>query len=336
MTTIKTGILSFGMSGKIFHAPFLHQHSGFDLAAVVERTEKKAHSIYPNIKSYHTVDELLTDTTIELVVVNTPNSTHYEFALQALKAKKHVLVEKPFAITSSEAKELFQEATHNGCFILPYQNRRYDSEFQSVKKIVDAEKLGQLVEVHFRFDRYRYSIGPKKAKESPIPGGGLMYDLGPHVLDQAISLFGIPLKWGKSTGYHRPLTQVDDYAHFHLYYPKGLQVFITMSLLVADPQPAYILHGTKGSFVKHRTDIQETQLVDGMLPDDPLYGVESKEQPGTLTTVLNETEKNRESIKPEKASYMHVFDDVFKTIRKGKAYPVTQQQILKQLEILEY
>lgn len=333
--TIKTGVLSFGMSGKIFHSPFLKEHDGFELNAVVERTKKEAHLTYPKIKSYQSVDELLANPDIELVVVNTPNATHFEFALKALRANKHTLVEKPFTVTSVQAKQLFQEAKLHDLCIMTYQNRRYDNDFLSIINVLDSGKLGNLVEVHMRFDRYRYNIGPKVAKETPIAGSGLLYDLGPHLLDMAISLFGNPINWTKTLGYFRPNTQVDDYAHIHLSYPKGLQVFITMSMLVVDVQPAFIINGTKGSYIKQRTDIQEKQLLEGMLPANPIYGIEAPDKYGVLTTIVNDGKKIQEKITSVKSSYINVFEDVYQTIREGRPYPVTEEQIIQQLEILE-
>ncbi|MDD4921648.1 MAG: Gfo/Idh/MocA family oxidoreductase, partial [Bacteroidales bacterium] len=208
---IKTGLLSFGMSGKIFHSPFLTVHDGFQLTAVVERSMKKAQAEYPNIKSYDSVNELLADPEIELVVVNTPNPTHYEYALNALQAGKHVLLEKPFTVNSAEAKQLFEEARKFNRHILPYQNRRFDSDYLSVREVLASGKLGRLVEMHIRFDRYRQTIGPKAAQETQVPGSGLMYNLGPHLLDAVIAIFGKPLHWRKTLGYFRKNTLVDDY-----------------------------------------------------------------------------------------------------------------------------
>jgi len=332
---IKTGIFSFGMSGQIFHAPFINEHPNFELSAVVERSSKKANLTYPSIRSFDSIDELLADSTIELVIVNTPNTTHFEFALKALQAKKNVLLEKPFTVTSSEAKQLFTAAKKNNRAVLAYQNRRYDSDFLSVKSVLDSGKLGQLVEFHLRYDRYKYNIGPKANKETPISGSGLAYDLGPHLLDGILSIFGIPLEWKKQLGKFRPNTQVDDYAHFQLLYPNGLQVFITTSLLVATPQPAFILHGTKGSYIKQRADVQEQQLQKGMKPSNPLFGIEDIKNQGVLTYYNEQGIKKQETIVSDKSSYMQVFNDVYDTIREGKPYPVTEAQIIKQLEILE-
>jgi len=332
---IKTGLLSFGMSGKVFHSPFLDIHENFELTAVVERSVKKASLHYPYIKSYETVDELLADPNIELVVVNTPNVTHFDFALKALQAGKHVLLEKPITTNSAQAKLLYQEATkHNRC-LLPYQNRRFDSDFLSVKKIIDSGKLGQLAEVHFRYDRFRDFISPKVAKESPGPGSGLMWDLGPHLLDQAISIFGKPLRWTKTLGHFRLNTQVDDYVNFHLEYPDELQVFLTTSMLVVDAQAAFVAHGTKGSFIKQRADVQEKQLIEGMSPDNSAFGLEAPGKEGILTTVCEDGTFLQEKISSDKSSYLNLFDNVYKTIRMGEPYPITEEQIICQLEILE-
>ncbi len=332
--TISTGILSYGLSGSVFHAPFVDKHEGFELDAVVERTKKRAQETYPDIKSYASVVALLEDPAIELVIVNTPNATHYEYAKQALEAGKHVLMEKPFTVSVNEAITLFDLAQEKQLHLLAYQNRRYDSDFLSVKEIITSGKLGDLVEVHFRFDRYRYEIGSKAVKEKKnIAGSGLLYDLGPHIIDGAISLFGQPQTWSKQLGKFRPNTEVDDYAQIQLSYPNGMQVYLTMSMLVADPQPAFVLHGTTGSFIKHRSDVQETQLRTGISINDALFGIEDKSQQGILTTIIN-GKKSVEKIQAKRGSYLSVFDDVYATIRTQKPCPVTKEEIIKQLEII--
>ena len=332
---IKTGILSFGMSGSIFHAPFLKYHPEFEFTAVVERSQKKAHLSYPEVLSYDTIDNILSDNSIELIIVNTPNKTHFEFALKAIKANKHVLIDKPFTATSFEAKQLYKEAKKNGVWALPFQNRRYDSDFISVKKVIESEKLGKLIEVHFRYDRYKGAINENSWKEFPGPGSGVIYNLGSHTIDGIISMFGKPLKWSKYPSFVRPNTQVVDYIHIHLLYPDNLQVFVTISYLVADPEPAFIVNGTLGSFKKHRTDVQEDQLNEGIRPNDGAYGIELPESEGLLTTIDTNGLKKQEKVTAAKASYINVYEDVYQTIRMHKDYPVTEDQIITQLEILE-
>jgi len=332
---IITGILSYGMSGKLFHAPFVNAHSGFKLHAVTERTRKAAEERYPGIRSYDSVSELINDPEIELVIVNTPNNTHFEYAKEALQAGKHVLVEKPFAVSSKQAKELFELARTAGRKVMVYHNRRWDSDYLSLKKVLESGKLGNLIEAHFRFDRYRREIGPKVFKETDIPGSGVAYDLGSHMLDQAISLFGQPLKSVKVTGAFRENSQVDDYVSIHLMYPNRLNVFLTASLLVADPLPAYVMHGTLGSYIKDRTDLQETQLLTEMSPLNQGFGIEPKEKQGILTIVDGTGEKVSASFGVGKGNYLGLFDAVYAHIRENKPYPVKEEEIVWQMEILE-
>jgi len=332
---IRTALLAYGMSGKIFHAPFLTNHKGFDLTGVLERNEKKAGKEIPGIRSFSSIEELLADDSIELIIVNTPNYTHFEFAQKALGAKKHVLLEKPFTVTSDEARTLFRLADSNQVQIMAYQNRRYDTDFVSVKNIIESKQLGKIAEVHFRFDRYRLSIGPKKGKETAVPGSGILYDLGPHLIDGAISLFGKPVQWHKSTGKFRPGTIVDDYAHIHLIYPGDLQVFLTMSMIVPSPLPAFVIHGTKGSYIKQRSDVQERDLLNGLSPSDAAYGKEEKEHAGKLTLVDDSNHLMEKKILQSGSTYMELFDSVYNAIRQQDIYPVSREEILLQLTILE-
>ncbi|MXV52160.1 Gfo/Idh/MocA family oxidoreductase [Pedobacter sp. HMF7647] len=332
-TPIITGILSYGMSGRLFHAPFIDERLGFKLHAVTERTTKKAHLRYPEIISYESVEELLSDKTVELVIVNTPNYTHYEFAKAALEKGKHVLVEKPFTATKSQALELFTIAEGNGCKIMVYQNRRWDSDFLLFKEMITGGQLGNLIEVHFRFDRYKMQIGPKAFKETPMPASGITYDLGPHLLDQVISVFGEPLSFKKTKGVYRPNSQVDDYLSIVLQYPNQINVFVTASLLTADPLPSFVAHGTTGSFSKHRSDVQEAQLDKEISPFDNNYGVDGDK--GILTTIGEDGERIRSNLEPPKGDYKQLFEAVHNAIRLGVTYPITKDQILLQLSILE-
>ncbi|MCJ0742074.1 Gfo/Idh/MocA family oxidoreductase [Pedobacter montanisoli] len=335
-TVINTGLLSFGMSGKVFHAPFIDAHKGFAFKAVTERNQKQAQQIYPEVISYNKVDDLIEDETLDLIIVNTPNYTHCEYAKAALLAGKHVLVEKPFAITVSEAQLLFELAEKQNKKIMVYQNRRYDSGFKLTKQVIESGQLGKLTDVYFRFDRYRNHIGPKKFKEEPVPGSGLLYDLGPHLLDQAIALFGKPLNFYKVLSKNREHTQVDDYFFIHLQYPDQLNVYLHASMLVADIPASFIVNGTSGSFSKNHADVQEGQLLKGIKPTAEIYGVEHKEDMGKIT--LMEENGERKVIRPAslKGNYMELFDAVYATLVNDVPFPVTQQDILTQIEILEF
>ncbi|HJP63624.1 MAG TPA: Gfo/Idh/MocA family oxidoreductase [Mucilaginibacter sp.] len=333
---IKTGLMAYGMSGRVFQAPFIALHPGFELKAVVERHQKKAASDYPDITSYNSVDELLADKDIEFVIVNTPPYTHFELAVKALEAGKHVLIEKPIATNSTEVKTLYDLGRKAGKHVMVYQNRRWDSDFTSVRKVVESGRLGELIEVHFRFDRYKAALSPKIFKETKgTPGGGQIYDLGPHLIDQAINLFGKPLSFTKTSGIYRENSQVPDYFHFHLQYPHQLNVYLTSGLLIAQPTPSFVVHGTLGSFIKNRVDVQEAQLDKAMRPDDPKYGIEPAEQEGLLVTIGADTQKTIEKIPSEKGDYMHLFEAVYQTIRNNALYPITEEHVAWQMELLE-
>jgi len=327
--------MAYGMSGKVFHAPFVDTHPGFNLRGIVERNKKQAATDYPSIISYNSVDELLSDPEIDLVIINTPSYTHYEYAKKALEAGKHILVEKPFTATTKEAKELFSLAKSLGKKALVYQNRRYDSGFNAVKKVVESGRLGKLVEVHFRYDRYRNEIGPKIFKEEPYPASGLSYDLGPHLLDQAISLFGKPISFHKVLTKNRENTKVDDYFAIQLSYPNELNVFLTASMLVSAIQAAFVLHGTQGSFIKNHADVQEEQLLKGMKPTEEGYGVENPVDAGILTTVTEDGGRITTNIPSQKGDYNAIFEAVYQNIVNDVPYPITAEDILVQLEILE-
>jgi len=332
---ITTGLLAYGMSGKVFHAPFIDAHPGFKLYAVTERHQKQAASDYPGVISFNTVDDLLDDQQIELVVINTPNFTHFDFARKALQKGKHILVEKPFAATAAEAQELFDLARSVDRKVFVYQNRRWDSDFIAIKKILEEDTLGKLSEVHFRFDRYRASIGPKTFKEEPIAASGLQYDLGPHLLDQVISIFGKPLHFYKVLGKNRVNTQVDDFFSIHLSYPDSVNVFVHANMLVTDIQPAFVIHGTKGSLIKYRADVQEEQLLKGIKPTEEAYGAEEKGKEALLTSLNSEGQKEQIYIPSAKGNYLPLFEAVYDALTTGKPYPVEESQILTQLTILE-
>ncbi len=333
---IKTGLLAFGMSGRIFHAPFIAANPAFSLDAIVERNTKKAKQFYPEIKSYDTIDELINDPTLELIIVNTPNFTHFDLAKAALQAGKHVLIEKPIAATSAEAKILFDLGRSLNREVLVYQNRRWDSDVMSVKQVLETGSLGKLVEVHFRYDRWRPEIGPKAFKETPMSASGLLYDLGPHLIDQTLDLFGKPVSVSKTLGSFRPKTEVPDYFFLHLKYHEDFNVFLYASMLVAQPLPGFVLHGSRGSFIKKRSDVQEAQLDQGMSPLAVGYGVEEAGMEGGLTFINPETEKMETTSVPSlKGNFMGIFDAVYQTIRHKKPFPITEDDIITQLTIIE-
>ena len=331
---IVTALLAYGMSGKVFHAPFLVTNPGFELYAVLERNEKKAVKDFPDIKSYDIISDLLSDDEIELVVINTPNNTHFEFAKLALEAEKHVLIEKPATTTPDEFETLLILAQKVNRQVFVYQNRRWSSDICSAKEIITSGKLGDIVEVHLRFDRYRPTIGTKSFKETPIPSSGIWYDLGSHLIDQAISIFGKPESHYQHKAVYRENSLVDDFAFMHIIFPNKVNVFITTTMLAVDAQAGIVIHGTKGSFVKEFCDEQENQLIDGISPLDAEFGLEKPGKEGKLTYYNDKGEKIIEYIISEKGNFNALFDALCESIRNKKRFPIDNQCIIEQLKLL--
>ena len=332
---IETGLLAYGTSGRIFHAPFLAAHPGFRLRAVVERHAKLAAKQHSGVVSYGGVEALLADQYLELIIVNTPTATHFDFACQALRAGKHVLVEKPVTLTAAQAQALHTLAQQEGRQVFAFQNRRYDADFLAVRRVLASGRLGRVFEATFRFDRYKPALSPKKFKEMPGPGAGLLHDLGPHVIDQVISLWGRPLRARKALGSYRPKSLVDDYFSLELTYPNDLHVRIAGSLLVADPQPAFVMHGTLGSYQQPRADGQESQLLAGRSPADPDFDVLLPDSAGRLTCADERGELQTTLEPADRSNYLMLFEDVYQSLRFGQPYPVSAEQVLWQSELLE-
>ena len=324
MHPINTALLSFGMSGKLFHAPFVHVHPGFRFYSVWERTKNLAKEIYPDVKTYRTIDELLDDKALELVIVNTPNYLHYEYAKKALQAGRHVVVEKPFTVTVEEGEELIALAKEQGKFLSVYQNRRFDPDYRIVKKVLEEGLLGEVVEAEFHFDRYKEELSPKLHKETPGPGTGALYDLGSHLIDQALQLFGMPQAVFADIRSIRDMSQVDDYFEILLYYPR-LRVRLHSSYLVREPLPGYILHGRKGSFVKSKSNVQEEALDKGVIPGGDDWGLEPESERGYLHTERN-GEVLKEYLPSPPGNYADYFTAVYKAIREGAQPPVTGEE----------
>ena len=333
MKPINTAICSFGMSGWVFHAPFIHVNPGFNLYAVWERSKNLAEQKYPGVKTYRTLEDMLADEAIELVVVNTPNYTHYEYSKKALLAGKHVIVEKPFAVTVDEAKDLHDIAEKKNLKLSVYHNRRYDSDFKTVRKILAEGWLGNLVEVEIHYDRFKEELSPKLHKEIPGLGTGALYDLGSHLIDQSLQLFGFPEAVFADLRIARPISKVDDYFDVLLYYPQ-LRVRLKSSYAVREPLPGFVLHGLKGSFIKPKTDVQEGLLQANVVPDKEDWGTEPESERGLL-----HAEKDgkvvREYVTSLRGNYGDYYNGIYEAIRNDKPLPVTALEGLNVIRIIE-
>jgi len=332
MQQIKTALLSYGMSGKVFHAPFLTLHPGFELLGAWERSKNLIQEDYPNVKSYKSLEEVLADDA-DLIVVNTPVDTHYEYAKKVLEAGKHALVEKAFTTTAAEAQELRDLAKAKNLKLTVYQNRRWDSDLKTVKSVLDQNLLGEIVEAEIRFDRYNPNLSPKAWKEGNNAGAGVLKDLGPHIIDQALYLFGYPDAVWADIRTLRENSQVDDNIDILLYYPDK-RVRLHAGFFNREMLPAYILQGRKGSFFKMRGDVQEDTLKTGAKPNTTDWGTEAEGMEGTLHTKVN-GEVVRKNIPTLKGNYYDLFDGIYKSITQDTVEPVTGEDGVNTMKIID-
>lgn len=333
MKKINTALCSFGMSGVVFHAPFLDLHPGYNLYGVWERSKNVAKEKYPQIKTFRTLEELLADEAIELVIVNTPNYTHYDYAKKSLLAGKHIVVEKSFTVTVSEAEQLIKIAEEKNVKLSVFQNRRYDSDFKTVKKIYDEGVLGEIVEAEFHYDRFNQTLSYKQHKEIDAPGAGVLHDLGPHLIDQALFLFGMPQAVYCQLRIVRPLSVVTDYMDIFLYYSK-LTVRLKSSYIIKEPIPSFALHGTNGSFLKERADVQEADLLANKKPGNKDWGTEPESAAGILNIIQNK-ETVRKKITSEQGNYLDFYDGVYHALVNDEPLPVTAEDGLNVMRIIE-
>jgi len=333
MNKINTALLAFGLSGKVFHAPFITLHEGFHLAGAWERTSKQIQELYPQTRSYAILDEILDDKAIDLVVVNTPTYTHFEYASRALIAGKHVIVEKAFTSSVSEAEALKELAVKYNRKVAVFQNRRWDSDFSTVKQVIDRKLLGEIIEMEIHFDRYKIQLSPKKHKEEPNPGAGLLKDLGAHIIDQALVLFGMPESLFADIRITRPGSLVDDCLDILLFYPK-LRVRLKAGYLVREPLAAYIVNGTKGSFLKSRADVQETNLLKSLSPGTPGWGMEPGNEEGLINYEKDGT-SFRKRVPTLAGNYLEFYTGVYNALVQNAPMPVTADDGILVMRIIE-
>jgi scyllo-inositol 2-dehydrogenase (NADP+) len=259
---IGVGVIGFGLATRVFHAPFVSAVPGLRLHAIVERSGNAAQAAYPNAGVVRSVEELLGDSAVSLVVVATPNETHYRLARQALLAGKHVVIDKPFAATSAEARDLIEIAVAGSLVLAPFHNRRWDGDFLTVRKLLADGSLGRLVTFESHFDRYRPILREGTWKEAGGNANGLLMDLGPHLVDQVVALFGMPKTITASVRTDRDNSRIEDAFDIALGY-DGLLAWCRSSMLACDASPRFLLHGTAGSYKKYGLDPQEPAIVAG-------------------------------------------------------------------------
>jgi predicted dehydrogenase len=286
---IEVGLIGYGFAGRAFHAPVISAVPGLHLAAILQRSGNEAAEKYPDVRIVRNMEELLANREIRLVVIATPNDTHYELARQCLMAGRDVVVDKPFTTTLEEARALVQFANDRGRLLTVYQNRRYDGDFQAIRKLVEEGTLGRIVRFETAYDRYRPQLKPGTWRESSRAGSGILFDIAPHLIDHALVLFGLPEAVTADVRNERENAAADDAFDIMFHYPRGMRAVLRSSILAAAPRPRFVLHGTQGSFVKQTFDPQEANLRRGYIPAAKAWGAEPEESWGVLTVPAGDT-----------------------------------------------
>lgn len=329
---IRVGMLSYGMSGRVFHAPLLHVNDGYDMVKVMQRSSDSAGDRYPYVCTVRKAEDIIHDPEIDLVLVNTPDHTHYNFAKEALGAGKHVIVEKPFVLREEEGEELIHLARANGKILTVFQSRRWEGDFLTVKKVIESGLLGRLVEYESHFDRFRNFIRDSW-KEYPENGTSTLYNLGSHLIDQVLVLFGMPEAVQADIRKMRTGSQVDDLFDLHMIYPH-IRVAVRSSYLAREAGPRFILHGTEGSFVKYGADIQEEMLAAGHFPNEAGWGREPNDKWGILNTRLHGL-NFRGHVETCEGCYSEFYNSLYDTIVHGKELAVKPEESLQVIRIIQ-
>ncbi|MFQ2823940.1 MULTISPECIES: oxidoreductase [Aeromonas] len=331
--TLNAALVGYGFAGKTFHAPFLSTTPGLSLSWVVSRDAAKVQADLPGCR-VGSLEQVLSDDSVDLVVIATPNDTHAPLARQALLAGKHVVIDKPFALDLAEAQALVELAEKQQRLLSIFHNRRWDGDFLTVRRLIAEGTLGQIAQFESHFDRYRPEVR-QRWREAGGPGSGLWFDLGPHVLDQALQLFGQPDWFQADLAEQRPGALADDYFHVVLGYGERygeLRVVLHGSCLVSASMPRFIVHGSQGSFVKFGMDVQEDQLKLGKRPPAADWGVDG--EPGQLSRIVD-GQLQQQSVVGEAGDYGTYYRGVCAAIKGEGSNPVPASEALAVMALLD-
>ncbi len=329
MSKIKTAIIGFGLSGKYFHAPFLISNSNFEIKKVLSSREAEVKETLPHCEVVKNIEDIISDNSIELVINCAPNKLHYEYSKLALESGKHVVVEKPFVIDPKNGRDLIDLAKKKNLTLAVFHNRRWDGDFKTIKSLIEKNELGEIKEFESRFDRFRPNTRPEKWREQNEAGAGVLYDLGPHLIDQAISLFGMPKKIQADLGFQKGNIGVDDYFHLVLIY-ESLRV-ILHSTSFGDTSARFRIHGSKKSFVKYGLDSQENSLKAGANPSDTDFGNDPQD---TYGKIVDCESGKTESVPTQRGSYHEFYEKLYLSIRNNEEFPISNEVALSIIDII--
>jgi scyllo-inositol 2-dehydrogenase (NADP+) len=331
---IRVGLVGFGLAGRVFHAPVISAVEGLELAAIVERSSREAEKAYPAVATYTSLEALLADTSIELIVVATPNTSHASLARQALEAGRYVVVDKPTAVTSAEIAALIQLSKDSNHFLIPFHNRRWDSDFQTLQKLLHEQTLSRIVSFESTFDRWRQLPRTGLWRESGGPGSGMLLDLGTHLADQALQLFGLPEAVGAEVRCERDGAVSNDAFTVRLYYPS-LIATLGATCLASLPRPRYTVRGTEGNFVKNGLDPQEARLRENPESAEHEWGEQPESDWGTLAVLADDKPSSR-IVQPVASAYRLYYAGVRDAILGKAEQPVQAIDAWRTARILEW
>lgn len=334
---IKTGIIGFGLSGRVFHAPFIDVVEGFELSMISTSKQENKEIIqhrYPHTTVVEDANAILSNPEIDLVIVTSPNTSHFKWAKEALLANKHVVVEKPFTNTTKEADELIQLAKRQDKIVTAYHNRRFVSDTKTVKKIIQSGMLGEITDFETHFDRFRLDPRPNGYwREENLVGSGILYDLGSHLIDQSLHLFGLPKAVTAHIFKQRSWAKTDDGFDVKLHYDTHIST-LKSSMLASIPGPTFLIHGTKGSFIKYGLDVQEENLNKGMIPNSADWGKEPKAIWGRLKSDSNGV-KIDAVVESENGDYREYFINLHDAILGNAELSVKPEEARNVIRIIE-
>src|SRR5467141_759831 len=334
MPMIEVGLIGFGLAGRAFHTPVIRAVPGLHLAAILQRSGAEAAELYPDVRIVRSMNELLAIPGIRLVVIATPNETHYPLARQCLEAGRDVVVDKPFTTSLEEAVSLVQLAKRAKRLLTVYQNRPYDGDFQAIRQLVASGTLGRIVRFETAYDRYRPQLKPGAWRETPRPGSGILFDIAPHLIDHALVLFGLPEAVTADVRVERENAIADDAFDITLHYAKSMRAVLRSSILAAAPRPRFVLLGAQGIFVKQTFDPQEMNLRRGYITSDSAWGAEPEENWGVLTVPARDSFEQRR-IPSANCDYRDYYSNVRDAILGRAELAVTPEYALEVMRMLE-
>jgi scyllo-inositol 2-dehydrogenase (NADP+) len=328
MKKIRTALVGYGSVAEKMHAPLISVCDDLELVAVVERSKERSKEKYPQVKIFRTLEDLLYADVADLIVIVTPNEFHFPYAKMALEAGKHVVVDKPVTIHSYEAELLHKIALDKGLVLSVFQNRRWDGDIQTIRKILNEGVLGRVVHFESHFDRFR-PVLVDNWREKDVPGNGITYDLGTHLIDQTVMLFGKPQWVYAEILRQRTGAVADDFFDITLMF-EGIKARLTASVLVNAPLPKFLVLGEKGSYFKFGLDVQEKAFKAGQKPEGVDWGLENAEAWGIL-----HLENSSTSYPTERGDYRHFYRNIAETILGQAKLAVKMEEAILVLKIIE-